>query len=166
MQLIAHHQEPTLATGLNDPKVSIQVPNDTDIDALDLAGVQRVDLVFPKFTEGRAYSQAVMLRRRRSFAGDIRATGEVLVDQLEQMQRTGFSSAVLAAGQDIETGQRLLRHFSGHYQGDACTPQPRFARVLGERGGRRFAAGPSQGESAPSGGSELHAVSERGGQQS
>lgn len=121
----------------------LSLPNDADLAPLAasgaLAGAARIELHFPKFTDGRAYTQAVLLRRRYRFAGDIRATGEVLVDQLEQMQRTGFTSAVLAAGQDIETGQRLLRHFSGHYQGDARTPQPRFA--LGGRGGERERGG-------------------------
>lgn len=135
MKIIATHEHAALECG----QKSIEIPNDADPRGLDLTGVDRIDLRFPKFTDGRAYSQAVMLRRRRLFAGDIRATGEVLVDQLEQMQRTGFTSAVLAAGQDIETGQRLLRHFSGHYQGDARTPQPRFA--LGGRGGERERGG-------------------------
>ena len=70
-----------------------------DINALEakLDGVQRVDLHFPNFTDGRAFTQAYLLRRRLGFTGDIRATGDVLIDQLVQMQRTGFSSAVLRA---------------------------------------------------------------------
>jgi uncharacterized protein (DUF934 family) len=50
-----------------------------------LEGVDRVVLNFPKFTDGRAFSQARLLRRRRGFTGDIRATGDVLIDQLVQM---------------------------------------------------------------------------------
>ncbi|MQE66263.1 DUF934 domain-containing protein, partial [Vibrio parahaemolyticus] len=56
-------------------------PNDADIEELE-AGLPRLALValhFPKWTDGRAYSQALLLRRRYRFAGDIRATGDVLM---------------------------------------------------------------------------------------
>ena len=64
---------------------------------LNLDGVERIDLHFPKFTDGRAFSQAFLLRRRLGFKGEIRATGDVLIDQLVQMQRTGFDSAPCCA---------------------------------------------------------------------
>ena len=107
----------------------LAVANDVDVLTLSLAGVQRVDLAFPKFTDGRAFSQAFELRRRLGYTGAIRATGDVLVDQLVQMQRCGFSEAVLRADQDPAVGERLLRHFSGFYQGDAVASQPHFAQV-------------------------------------
>ena len=106
----------------------LAVANDTDVQTLDLAGVQRIDLVFPKFSDGRAFSQAFELRRRLGFAGLIRATGDVLVDQLVQMRRCGFSEAVLRADQDRAVGEKLLGHFSGFYQGDATEVKPRFAQ--------------------------------------
>ncbi len=107
----------------------LAVANDTDVQTLDLAGVQRIELVFPKFADGRAFSQAFELRRRLGFAGVIRATGDVLVDQLVQMQRCGFSEAVLRADQNPAVGQKLLQHYSGFYQGDATDLQPRFAKT-------------------------------------
>ena len=107
----------------------LTVANDIDVQTLDLTGVQRIDLVFPKFADGRAFSQAFELRRRLGFAGVIRATGDVLVDQLLQMQRCGFSEALLRADQDLAVGERLLRQFSGFYQGDATDLQPRFAKT-------------------------------------
>lgn len=107
----------------------LTVTNDADVQKLDLAGVQRIELVFPKFADGRAFSQAFELRRRLGFAGVIRATGDVLVDQLLQMQRCGFSEAVLRADQDPAVGQKLLQHYSGFYQGDATDLQPRFAKT-------------------------------------
>ena len=100
--------------------------NDADPGTLALDGVERIELNFPKFTDGRAFSQAYLLRRRLGFTGDIRATGDVLVDQLLQMQRTGFSSAVLRADQNLAHAQRQLTHFAGFYQGDAAQPQPLF----------------------------------------
>ena len=93
-----------------------------------LAGVERIELQFPKFTDGRAYSQAVMLRRRCGFLGDIRATGEVLIDQVVQMQRTGFTSAVLREDQNVQHAQKLLTQFAGFYQGDALESAPLFSR--------------------------------------
>lgn len=107
----------------------LSVANDADVQKLDLAGVQRIELVFPKFADGRAFSQAFELRRRLGFAGVIRATGDVLVDQLVQMQRCGFSEAVLRADQDPAVGKKLLQHYSGFYQGDATDLQPRFAKT-------------------------------------
>lgn len=76
-----------------------------------LQGVERIELQFPKFTDGRAYSQALLLRRRYQFAGDIRATGDVLIDQLVHMHRSGFSSAVLAGGVDASAAERQFARF-------------------------------------------------------
>ncbi|MEY2621976.1 MAG: hypothetical protein RIT26_1796, partial [Pseudomonadota bacterium] len=94
---------------------------------LSFGEVPLIELHFPKFTDGRAFSQARILRRR-GFAGDLRATGDVLVDQLVQMQRCGFSSAVLRADQSLATAQALLQRDLPAYQGDAQRPQPHFAR--------------------------------------
>jgi len=105
----------------------LQIPNDIHPSEVALGGLQRIELHFPKFTDGRAYSQAFLLRRRLGFTGDLRATGDVLVDQLQQMQRCGFSSAVLRADQDLATAQRQLARFNGFYQGDAQHPQPLFS---------------------------------------
>lgn len=101
--------------------------NTDDPRELELSGVRVVELVFPKFSDGRAFSQAFLLHRRLGFQGEIRATGEVLIDQLLQMQRSGFTQAVLRADQDLAHAQGLLRLYSGFYQGDAVRPAPRFA---------------------------------------
>jgi uncharacterized protein (DUF934 family) len=106
---------------------TVALANDADALALPLDGVVRVDLHFPNFTDGRAFSQAYLLRRRRGFAGDIRATGDVLIDQLVQMQRTGFSSAVLKEGVDAADAQRQFERFQGFYQADAVQPKPIFS---------------------------------------
>ena len=111
---------------------TLQIANDADLAEIAasgaLEGVARVDLQFPKFTDGRAYSQALLLRRRYKFAGDIRATGDVLIDQLVHMHRSGFSSAVLAPGVDASAAQRQFERFSAFYQGDVLEPSPLFAR--------------------------------------
>jgi uncharacterized protein (DUF934 family) len=109
----------------------LQLPNDADPLAIEvcLDDVERIELHFPKFTDGRAYSQAFLLRRRLGFKGDIRATGDVLIDQLVQMQRTGFSSAVLREGVDASAAQRQFDRFAVFYQGDAVQATPLFTRT-------------------------------------
>lgn len=106
----------------------LAVGNDADVLELALDGVERIELAFPKFTDGRAFSQAYLLRRRRKFQGDIRATGDVLVDQLLQMQRSGFTSAVLKEGKDPADAQRQFARYPAFYQADATVPEPLFAR--------------------------------------
>jgi uncharacterized protein (DUF934 family) len=111
-----------------DGRVVLQLANDADPLTAPLDGVERIELVFPKFTDGRAYSQASMLRRRRGFAGDIRATGDVLVDQVVHMERVGFSSAVLRADKDAADVVRQFATFPAFYQGDTVQAKPLFAR--------------------------------------
>ncbi len=113
----------------NDALPALQLANDADPRTLDLGGVQRIDLHFPKFTDGRAYSQAFLLRRRLGFTGEIRATGDVLIDQLVQMQRSGFDSAELRADQNPAFAATQFERFAEFYQGDAMAAEPLFARA-------------------------------------
>ena len=126
MKLIAAHVHIQGSTARN----TVELANDADPMSLRLEGVERIDLNFPKFTDGRAFSQAFLLRRRREFKGEIRATGDVLVDQLAQMERSGFDVAVLRADQDLAVAQRVLASYPGHahgaYQGDAVHIEPHF----------------------------------------
>jgi len=126
MKIIAHHAQAA------DAPDTLRIDNDADLSALAAGGafdgVGRIELRFPKFTDGRAFSQAVLLRRRHGFAGDLRATGDVLIDQLVQMARSGFTSAVLAEGVDPAAAERQFQRFASFYQGDALQPRPRFAR--------------------------------------
>jgi uncharacterized protein (DUF934 family) len=114
-----------------EPKpAAVLVPNDTDIETLEaeLPRLSLVALQFPKWVDGRAYSQARLLRARYRFAGEIRAVGEVLVDMLPLLQRTGFDAVQLRADQQRESAERALRFFAGHYQGDTVERQPIFGR--------------------------------------
>jgi uncharacterized protein (DUF934 family) len=125
LRLIAADATDTEASILN----VLELPNDVDPREASLDGVDRIDLQFPKFSDGRAYSQAFVLRRRMGFTGEIRATGDVLIDQLVQMQRTGFTSAVLRADQDIGAAMRQFQRFGRYYQGDAVIVEPLFKEV-------------------------------------
>ena len=123
MKLITHQEH--LAGPV--PTDVLELGNEADPRTLDLDSVARIDLHFPKFTDGRAYSQAFLLRRRLGFQGELRATGDVLIDQLVQMQRSGFDSAVLRDDQDAAHAKRQFERFAAFYQGDAVTVQPHFA---------------------------------------
>ena len=129
MKIIAASAIPTSA----ETEKVLQIANDAELAEIaaagTLQGVERVELNFPKFTDGRAFSQAVLLRRRYGFTGDIRATGDVLIDQLVQMQRTGFTSAVLREGVDAADAKRQFERFGGYYQADAIEHSPHFAQA-------------------------------------
>jgi len=105
----------------------LQISNDSDVVAFaqEVAHAEVIELNFPAFTDGRAFSQAMQLRKRLNFQGGIRATGDVLIDQLLQMQRSGFTSAVLRQDQSLEHGKKLLEHYGAFYQGDVAN-EPAF----------------------------------------
>ena len=105
----------------------LSLANDADPRESALSGIAVIELHFPKFNDGRAFSQAFLLRRRLGFTGQIRATGDVLIDQLVQMQRSGFTQAVLRPDQNLAHGQALLAHYPAFYQGDAVHTAPHFA---------------------------------------
>jgi uncharacterized protein (DUF934 family) len=83
--------------------LGLRLPN--DVSPLELgAEIGRLGLIalaFPRFTDGRAYSQARLLRARLRFAGELRATGNVLRDQLLFMRRCGIDA--------FEVGERAVR---------------------------------------------------------
>ncbi|WP_066261523.1 DUF934 domain-containing protein [Hydrogenophaga flava] len=110
-----------------DEAGTLTLANDADPREASLDGIHTVQLQFPSFADGRAFSQAFLLRRRLGFTGQIRAIGDVLIDQLAQMQRSGFTQAVLRADQSVEHGQKLLAQYDAYYQGDAVDTRPHFA---------------------------------------
>ena len=116
------------------------VPNNVDIETLeaDLPRLSLVVLQFPKWVDGRAYTQARLLRRRYRFAGEVRATGDVLVDMVLLLQRTGFDAAVLRRDQSLDAADRALMFFPGHYQGDVKEHRPVFARPAEDSASREF----------------------------
>ena len=115
-----------------DTPVGIVLGNDVDVETIgrDDAGFAIIALQFPKWTDGRAYSQARLLRVRFRFAGEVRATGDVVADMMPLLARTGFDAALLRSDQSPATAQRALGFFpKGHYQGDVIESKPHFARA-------------------------------------
>lgn len=106
------------------------MPNTLDVELLhdDLPRFALIALQFPKWTDGRAYSQARLLRARLRFQGEVRATGEVLVDMLPLLHRSGVDTVLMRADQSLDSAQRALRFFAGHYQGDVHEARPAFGR--------------------------------------
>ena len=87
----------------------------TDIEAV-LPRLELVVLNFDAFVDGRAFSQARLLRERFAFQGDIRAQGEVLRDQLSFMQRCGISQFCLADSEDADLALNAFTDISKNYQ--------------------------------------------------
>jgi len=125
-----------------DVPAGVIVANTVDIETLasDLPRLGLLVLQFPKWVDGRAYTQARLLRARYRFAGEVRATGDVLVDMVPLLQRTGFDAVQLRHDQKQAAAERALGFFSGHYQGDVPQPKPAFARdVAAELAAKRQA---------------------------
>jgi uncharacterized protein (DUF934 family) len=93
-------------------------PNNRELDDLVpyLANVAVVALVFPTFRDGRAYTQARLLRERHGFKGELRATGQVLRDQFVFMLRAGFDAFEVKKQSDAEAFATTVKHYSVFYQ--------------------------------------------------
>jgi len=93
-------------------------PNNRDIDDLapHLGKLSIVALVFPKFQDGRAYSQARILRERLGFRGELRATGQILRDQFVFMLRAGFDALEVKKDADASVFGAVLKRYSVFYQ--------------------------------------------------
>jgi phosphoadenosine phosphosulfate reductase len=79
--------------GRNAPLGLRLEPGETlDDIAADLPRFALIALSFPKFSDGRAFSTARLLREKHGFAGELRAVGDVLADQISHMRRVGFDS--------------------------------------------------------------------------
>jgi uncharacterized protein (DUF934 family) len=99
-------------------KLGVIWPNNRNLDDLlpylDRLGV--VALVFPTFRDGRAYSQARLLRERYGYDGELRATGQVLRDQFVFMLRAGFDAFEVKKQADAEAFAETVKRYSVFYQ--------------------------------------------------
>lgn len=84
--------------------------------AADLERLALVAVRFPKFSDGRGYSSARLLRERFGFRGELRAVGDVLRDQILFMQRCGFDTFELRADQDAGEAIGAFSELSVQYQ--------------------------------------------------
>ncbi len=103
--------------------------DDASVVAQDVSRLALIVLHFPKWTDGRAYTQARLLRTRLSYQGELRATGDVVVDMLPLLHRTGVDAAQLRADQKLTTAEHVLLAFDAHYQADVHEARPLHARA-------------------------------------
>jgi uncharacterized protein (DUF934 family) len=114
-------------------------PNNRRIDELApyLDQLDLIALVFPTFRDGRAYSQARILRERHSFRGELRATGDVLRDQFVFLLRAGFDAFEVKKDADVPAFTQALARYSIFYQpaghGSPSVLRQRLARFNGAR---------------------------------
>ena len=99
-------------------KTGVAWPNNRDVDDLvpHLDRLAVVALVFPTFRDGRAYSQARLLRERHGYKGELRATGQVLRDQFVFMLRAGFDAFEVKKEGDAEAFAATVKRYSVFYQ--------------------------------------------------
>lgn len=110
-------------------------PEDDPHDLVDdLDRLALIEVTFPKYVDGRGYSQAQLLRRRLGYEGELRAIGDVLRDQALLMVRSGFDALVLANTDEAGFAEAVAE-FREVYQRDARGQTPVFAkRHEGEAG--------------------------------
>jgi uncharacterized protein (DUF934 family) len=99
-------------------RVGVIWPNNRELDDLVpfLDRLAVVALVFPTFRDGRAYSQARLLRERHGYDGELRATGQVLRDQFVFMLRAGFDALDARKKSDAEAFTATAKRYSVFYQ--------------------------------------------------
>jgi len=84
--------------------------------AMSAWGVIAID--FPIFRDGRGFSTAAILREQFHWEHELRAIGDILIDQLVQMARVGFDAFVLREDQSLETALIQLKRFPVKMQND------------------------------------------------
>ena len=104
---------------------AVRLEPDDDARALlpQLDRIALIEIAFPKFRDGRGYSSARILREA-GYTGELRAEGDVLVDQIGFMRRCGFDSFAPARPLDMAAVERALERFAYVYQpaGDGAVP--------------------------------------------
>ena len=99
-----------------------------DPAAVALEGVARVEVNFPKFSDGRGYSIARLLRERHGYRGELRAVGHITRDLLFYLESCGFDAFELREGEDPREALAGFEDFSESYQASVARPVPLFRR--------------------------------------
>lgn len=118
-------------------KIGVEVPSGAAVEPLlpYLAQLPMIALAFPAYTDGRSYSKAQLLRTRHGYKGELRATGDVLLDQVDHMLRVGFSTL------EISHAPTIARLEKGDLAGipHAYQPSAKPAERAGAYSWRRLA---------------------------
>jgi len=115
-----------------DAPIGVLWPNDRRVAELEpwFDELALIALHFPKFKDGRAYSQARLLRERYGYRGELRATGDVLRDQFQFLLRAGFDSFEVRKPADALVFARAAARYSVFYQPSADGRPPALRRRL------------------------------------
>lgn len=104
-------------------------PDEEEEPVKDWLGVvPLIALQFPSFRDGRAYTQAYVLRSRLGWVGELRAVGDVLRDQLSHMRQCGFTSFAVRADKSVNDAIKGLSGISVLYGRSVIEPRPLFRR--------------------------------------
>ncbi|MGJ7515370.1 DUF934 domain-containing protein [Pseudomonas baetica] len=120
-----------LARWLDKPQQQgVWLGPDEDVESLEpwFAQLPLIALDFPSFRDGRAYSQAYLLRTRLGWTGELRAIGDVLRDQLSHMRQCGFDSFAVREDKSAEDALKGLAGMSVLYGRSVIEPRPLFRR--------------------------------------
>jgi uncharacterized protein (DUF934 family) len=114
-------------------EVGVLVGEEDDLTevAAHLAHTGLIAVHFPRFTNGRGYSIARLLRGRYGYRGELRAVGDIMRDQLFYLRRVGFDAFELRADQACEQALHAFEDFTQPYQASSDEPTPLFRRRLG-----------------------------------
>src|SRR5262245_55109177 len=108
--------------------IRLEPQDDPAAVAARLPHASRVEVNFPKFSDGRGFSIARLLRERYGYKGELRAVGQVARDHLYYMEQCGFDSFLLREGEDVEEALGAFDDFSEAYQTTVAQPVPLFRR--------------------------------------
>lgn len=127
---LAFWQEHQQTLSRRNAPLGIKLKPDDEVDEIDpeLPRFAMVVLQFPSFRDGRAYSQARSLRLHHGYQGDIRASGNVLRDQLMYMERVGFTSFEIDSKQALNDALRAFDEIKIKYQASSDEPLPLYKR--------------------------------------
>jgi uncharacterized protein (DUF934 family) len=118
-----------------DARSNVGVWLDSDDEAAEAADlVSRLPVIgvnFPVFTDGRGFSIGRIIRERYQFAGELRAIGNFMQDQLLYLKRCGFDAFVVNDAANVDSMAQSLRDFSDFYQAAVDQPTPLFRRRFG-----------------------------------
>jgi uncharacterized protein (DUF934 family) len=114
----------------SDIGVWLKPADDPEALAGDVARLPLIAVDFPKFGDGRGYSTARLLREKYRYAGELRAIGEILRDQLYFLLQCGFDTFALQPGRNVAEALAAFDDFSDSYQATVVQPVPLFRRRL------------------------------------
>ncbi len=118
---LARFEKERAALLARNAPIGVRLKSDETPERLgeDARRLSVIAIEFPKFRDGRGFSWARMLRTRLGFAGELRAVGDYLYDQIAYQHRVGFDAWELPAGLGAEDVGRALREMTNVYQPSA-----------------------------------------------